>query len=71
MAVDTKYDIVDVEGIPAEEPIFVLRAQDTFAVATIKFYQGLRDSSGDGAGVVDLEHTIGRFKAWSKKKIPD
>ena len=41
MAKDTKYNIVDVEGIPEDEPIFVLRAQDAFAVATLKFYQGL------------------------------
>lgn len=71
MAIDTKYDIVEVGGIPPDEPIFVLRAQDAFAVATIKFYQTLRDSAGDNAGVLDLDHTISRFKAWEIKKIPD
>ena len=71
MAKDTKYNIVDVEGIPEDEPIFVLRAQDVFAVATIRFYQELRDSSGDIGGVHDLDHTVGEFMSWKPKKIPD
>ena len=71
MAKDRKYSDVDVEGIPEDEPIFVLRAQDVFAVATIKFYQGLRDSSGDLGGANDLYHTIAMFKSWKPKKIPD
>ena len=71
MAKDTKYNIVDVEGIPEDEPIFVLRAQDVFAVAMLKFYQSLRDSSGDFGGANDLDHTIGEFRSWRPKKIPD
>ena len=71
MAKDTKYNDVDVEGIPEDEPIFVLRAQDVFAIATIKFYQELRESSGDLGGANDLDHTISMFKSWKPKKIPD
>ena len=71
MAKDTKYNIVDVDGIPEYEPIFVLRAQDVFALATLKFYQGLRDSSGDVGGVLDLDDTIFAFRSWKPKKIPD
>ena len=71
MAKDTKYNIVDVDGIPEYEPIFVLRAQDIFAVAVIKFYQELRDSSGDFAGASDLVQTIREFRQWKPKKIPD
>ena len=71
MAKDRKYSDVDVEGIPEDEPIFVLRAQDVFAVATLKFYQGLRDSSGDLGGANDLDYTISMFRSWKPKKIPD
>ena len=71
MAKDSKYNIVDVKGIPDDEPIFVLRAQDVFAVAVLKFYQGLRDSSGDLGGASDLDHTIAAFRFWNPKKIPD
>ena len=71
MAKDTKYNIVDVEGIPEDEPIFVLRAQDVFAVAVIRFYQDLRDSSGDYDGVQSLESAIVKFMSWRPKKIPD
>ena len=71
MAEDTKYGTVDIEEIPEWEPIFVLRAQDIFAVATIKFYQGLRDSAGDLGGANDLDHTIEVFRSWETKKIPD
>ena len=71
MAEDTKYGTVDIEKIPQWEPIFVLRAQDVFAVATIKFYQDLRYSAGDLGGVNDLDHTIELFRSWRSKKIPD
>ena len=71
MARDTKYKDVNVMGIPEDEPIFVLRAQDVFAVVVLKFYQGLRDSSGDAGGVNDLDYTISEFIHWHTKKIPD
>lgn len=71
MARDTKYDIVDVTGIPDDEPIFVLRAQDAFSVATLRYYKDLRDSAGDEEGAADIERSINRFKAWPTKKLPD
>ena len=71
MAKDRKYGIVDVKGIAEDEPIFVLRGQDAFAVATLKFYRGLRDSSGDFGAVNSLDFTISEFRSWQPKKIPD
>lgn len=38
MGLDTKYGQVAPEKIPADEPVFVLRAQDPLAQATIRDY---------------------------------
>jgi len=71
MAYDTKYGDVKVEGIPKNEPIFILRAQDVFSVHMLKVYRGLRESSGDLKGVRALNVTIEEFKNWNFKKVPD
>lgn len=38
MAQDSKYGKIDIEGIPDDEPIFILRAQDKAAPQTINQY---------------------------------
>lgn len=41
MAKDNKYGNVQIEGIPDDEPVFVLRAQDKFALPTLFRYKNL------------------------------
>lgn len=72
MAVDSKYGVVNLDGqIPSNEPIFILRAQDIFAIHLLKVYRGLRESTGDLTGVNSLNGTIDLFKKWIFKKVPD
>ena len=71
MARDTKYGDVQVMGIGDEEPIFILRAQDVFAIHVLKVYRGLRESSGDIPGVQSVQASIDAFGNWVYKKVPD
>jgi hypothetical protein len=70
MAKEEKYGAIDIKGIPEDEPVFVLRAQDVFAPVILKHYADLRDCASAGGGNrirVIREH----FIDWPKKKIPD
>jgi|UniRef100_A0A832A6C9 hypothetical protein len=71
MAVSGKYGTVDIPGIGADEPVFILRAQDLLAEATIEMYRIL--TSTHGCPVKEsLNVEIERFKSWSgKRKLPD
>jgi len=71
MAVSTKYGKVDIPKIGADEPVFILRAQDKLAEATIGMYQLLTASHGS-----QLADSLGReieaFRGWQgAKKLPD
>ncbi len=68
MAKDAKYGQLEIPGIPADEPVFVLRAQDAFAGAMIRSYRELRHSAGAIPDSVNL--SIGRFDAWPVKRLP-
>lgn len=70
MAYDSKYGLLEIKGIPEKEPIFILRAQDVFAIHMLKVYRGLRESSGDIPGMQSVQATIDAFKNWTYKKIP-
>ena len=71
MAYDNKYGEIEVPGVPDNEPIFILRAQDILAIHMLQVYKGLRESTGDLNAVRALEGTIEGFKNWKFKKIPD
>ena len=71
MAVSGKYGKLEIPRIAAEEPVFILRAQDILAGSAIKLYQVLVDSHGiplDGK----LDREIERFANWpGQRKLPD
>jgi len=71
MALSTKYGEVDIPGIPEDEPVFILRAQDTLATSTIEMYRAL--AASHGAPVVGaLDKEVERFQVWAgNKKLPD
>ena len=71
MAIENKYGELVIDGIPVDEPVFLLRSQDALAVATLQFYKLLRESTGDVNGAEAIDLAIRRFKAWPKKKLPD
>jgi flavorubredoxin len=71
MALSSKYGKLDIPKIAAEEPVFILRAQDVLAATVIQMYQLLADSHGRLLAK-DLDKEIQSFQKWSgSKKMPD
>lgn len=77
MAKDTKYGRLVVPGIGPDEPVFVLRAQDSVSVSTLLVYQGLARSKGSPASHVEgINRAIEAFCEWQAEnsklvKVPD
>ena len=71
MAISGKYGKVNIPRIGGEEPVFILRAQDKLAGATIEMYRVLANSHG--VKLADsLQREIDAFNNWSgMKKLPD
>jgi hypothetical protein len=71
MAVSTKYGKIDIPKIGLDEPVFILRAQDKLAEATIGMYRIL--TASHGSKLADsLEREIEVFRGWrGAKKLPD
>jgi hypothetical protein len=71
MAVSTKYGRVDIPKIGGDEPVFILRAQDKLAEATIGMYRLL--AASHGSKLADsLNREIEAFRGWQgAKKLPD
>ena len=71
MAISEKYGKFEISGIPDDEPVFILRAQDRLAEHAIDMYRSL--AASHGSGVVDkLPAAIEVFRSWSgSKKLPD
>jgi hypothetical protein len=81
MAVDRKYGKVSIKGIPADEPVFILRAQDALAIQTIARYQTFAHAL-DGTSarapefVSSLDEVMADFRSWQSDnpdalKLPD
>ncbi len=71
MAISGKYGKVSIPRIKDDEPVFILRAQDKLAEATIKMYQALAESHGSKL-VGSLDEEIDAFRKWKgPKKLPD
>jgi len=72
MAIDQKYGLINIPGVPQDEPVFVLRGQDAAAVETILHYAEV--AYRVGARVEHIEHILKSVQAvarWPHKKIPD
>ncbi len=68
--VDSKYGPLHIKGVPSNEPVFVLRAQDAHAVFMLQEYQRLAGSHNKHMEE-RMDLVIARFKAWQVKKLPD
>lgn len=73
-------DVKDALGIPEDEPIFILRAQDTLSVPAIARYailaQELEMDKPDDAWFRHIDEIQAQFSQWqtshaNKVKIPD
>jgi len=70
MAISGKYGRVNIPKIGADEPIFILRAQDKLAEPAIEMYRSLVTSHGRPLAN-SLDKEIEAFKKWPTKKMPD
>jgi len=71
MAISGKYGKLDIPKIGADEPVFILRAQDILAPAVIRMYQLLLETHGC-LWAEDLDREISAFRDWSGcKRMPD
>ena len=71
MAVSGKYGKVNIPKIGADEPVFILRAQDKLADTAIDMYRSLAVSHGRPLAS-SLQKEIDAFRKWpGAKKMPD
>lgn len=71
MALSGKYGRIDIPKVGADEPVFILRAQDSLAEPAIQMYRVLAASHGCRLAE-SLEKEIESFRKWiGTKKIPD
>ena len=70
---ESKYGEIKSSKVEFEdgEPLFLLRGQDIFAAATVRFYANLRRSAGDSSGWAHCMDVARDLQEWKKKKIPD
>ena len=73
--IDNKYGQVSLEfkpDAPADEPCFVFRAQDEFAVEVLRYYADLVfEKTGNLKMDKDINKQADAFDAWPVKKTPD
>ena len=71
MAVSGKYGKIEIKGVGADEPVFILRAQDRLAQPAIEMYCALAGSHGSPV-TQTLQKEIDQFCNWKGiKKMPD
>jgi len=70
MAISGKYGKLNIPGVGADEPVFILRAQDKLGETAIEMYQSLAASHGRPLAN-SLQKEIEAFKKWPTKKMPD
>jgi hypothetical protein len=71
MALSGKYGRLNIPRVGADEPVFILRAQDKLAESAIEMYCLLAASHGCQVAD-DLEKEIASFRNWpGTKKMPD
>lgn len=71
MALSGKYGKLDIPKIGADEPVFILRAQDKLAEPAIEMYRVLAASHGARLAQ-GLQKEVENFRRWSgNKKLPD
>ena len=64
--------IQDPQGrIPADEPVFLLRAQDQLACMAVAYYAALSKEAQAPEVAAKAQAHANRMAAWPKKKLPD
>ncbi|KPL21773.1 MAG: hypothetical protein AMJ75_09310 [Phycisphaerae bacterium SM1_79] len=71
MAQSEKYGWLDIPGIPTDEPVFIVRAQDCFAAFILDIYDKMLASTGNTCKADEIHKIKLDFLNWPTKKIPD
>lgn len=75
MAVEEKYGNVEIPGVPADEPVFVLRAQDRLAFSTLIHYSLIAEQHGCEykfiQSITDLTEKFAEWQDNHMTKLPD
>jgi hypothetical protein len=69
-----KYNLIntDDDPIPENEPVFIVRAQDTIGLLTVRFYAMLaRHHLHDPRLAAEVERHADLFEVWPTRKRPD
>lgn len=67
MTVDTKYGRIAIDGIPEDEPVFVLRAKDKASVETIKDYRlNARAEGSTDSFCHSVDQVVRDFERWQR-----
>lgn len=73
-----KYIVSRTDGtpIPEDEPCFVVRAKDVFAVAVLRYYRDLTEDAAPQELTDDMDRHIDLMNEWRRRnahlvKIPD
>ena len=58
--------------IPADEPVFLLRAQDVTAAAVVRYWIELNEKLGGDPALINMSRTHAAWmQAWDKRKLAD
>lgn len=58
--------------IPADEPVFLLRAQDVTAAAVVRYWIELNETLGGDPALINMCRThAALMQAWNKRKLAD
>ncbi|KKM51395.1 hypothetical protein LCGC14_1555510 [marine sediment metagenome] len=66
---------LDEDGFPEDEPLFLLRGQDTLAPLSVRGYAMMAQDAGAFGGSVEVYEHIrdfaDRMERWEPRKLPD
>lgn len=77
MAKDLKFGDIDVPGIPEDEPVFIIRAQDIASIDAILGYATEAEDHGAAPELLSgVMNVVSKFEQWrsanpERVKIPD
>lgn len=71
MAREQKYGEIEIPNVPADEPVFIFRAQDLLALPAIGFYAKMRRNLGDIESARKIDEALAEMAKWPVKKMPD
>jgi len=70
MAISQKYGKINIEGVPDNEPVFVVRAQDALGIPVLIEYARQRLNINTEFNKDEFKKIVVSFADWSPTKLP-